>query len=41
MSGPSDLVQLADRALALARQRNVTIVTAESCTAGKLAGAAV
>ena len=37
MPGPSDLVQLAERALAMAWQRNVTIVTAEACTAGKLA----
>jgi nicotinamide-nucleotide amidase len=36
MPGSSALVQLADRALAMARQRGVTIVTAESCTAGKL-----
>jgi nicotinamide-nucleotide amidase len=36
MAGSSDLVQLAERALAMARQRNMTIVTAESCTAGKL-----
>jgi nicotinamide-nucleotide amidase len=33
---PHDLAQLAERALATARQRNLTIVTAESCTAGKL-----
>jgi nicotinamide-nucleotide amidase len=31
-----DLAQLAERALAEARRRNLTIVTAESCTAGKL-----
>jgi nicotinamide-nucleotide amidase len=31
-----DLTQLAERALATARRRNLTIVTAESCTAGKL-----
>jgi nicotinamide-nucleotide amidase len=31
-----DLAQLAERALAAARRRNLTIVTAESCTAGKL-----
>jgi nicotinamide-nucleotide amidase len=31
-----DLAQLAERALATARRRNLTIVTAESCTAGKL-----
>jgi nicotinamide-nucleotide amidase len=31
------LVDLAERALATARRRNLTIVTAESCTAGKLA----
>jgi nicotinamide-nucleotide amidase len=31
-----NLVQLAERVLAMARQRNLTIVTAESCTAGKL-----
>jgi nicotinamide-nucleotide amidase len=30
------LVDLAERALATARRRNLTIVTAESCTAGKL-----
>jgi hypothetical protein len=30
------LVDLAERALATARQRTLTIVTAESCTAGKL-----
>jgi nicotinamide-nucleotide amidase len=36
MPGPSDLVQLAHRAVAMARQRDLTIVTAESCTAGKL-----
>jgi nicotinamide-nucleotide amidase len=36
MTDPPDLVQLAKRALAMARERNVTIVTAESCTAGKL-----
>jgi nicotinamide-nucleotide amidase len=30
------LVGLAERALATARRRNLTIVTAESCTAGKL-----
>jgi nicotinamide-nucleotide amidase len=32
----SDLVDLARRALALAGEKNVSIVTAESCTAGKL-----
>ena len=32
----SSLVDLAERALATARRRNLTIVTAESCTAGKL-----
>jgi nicotinamide-nucleotide amidase len=32
----SKLVDLAERALATARRRNLTIVTAESCTAGKL-----
>jgi nicotinamide-nucleotide amidase len=31
------LVDLAERALATARRRNLTIVTAESCTVGKLA----
>jgi nicotinamide-nucleotide amidase len=31
------LVDLAERALATARRQNLTIVTAESCTAGKLA----
>jgi nicotinamide-nucleotide amidase len=31
-----DLAQLAERALAAARRGNLTIVTAESCTAGKL-----
>src|ERR1700704_6214314 len=36
MADPSKLVRLAERALAMARQGNVTIVTAESCTAGKL-----
>ena len=36
MTGASNLIQLAERALAMARQGNVTIVTAESCTAGKL-----
>jgi nicotinamide-nucleotide amidase len=36
MAGSSDLVQLAERALAIARRRDMTIVTAESCTAGKL-----
>jgi nicotinamide-nucleotide amidase len=36
MTDKPDLVQLAKRALALARQRNMTIITAESCTAGKL-----
>src|SRR3981081_4087582 len=30
------LVDLAERALAMARHRNLTIVTAESCTAGRL-----
>jgi nicotinamide mononucleotide (NMN) deamidase PncC len=32
----SDLKTLACRALALAKDKNITIVTAESCTAGKL-----
>jgi nicotinamide-nucleotide amidase len=32
----TDLSALARRALALAGQKNLTIVTAESCTAGKL-----
>jgi nicotinamide-nucleotide amidase len=31
-----NLVQLSERVLAMARQKNVTLVTAESCTAGKL-----
>jgi nicotinamide-nucleotide amidase len=31
-----NLADLAERALATARRRNLTIVTAESCTAGKL-----
>jgi nicotinamide-nucleotide amidase len=35
--GMSDLKALACRALALAKDKNITIVTAESCTAGKLA----
>jgi len=33
----SDLSRLAERALEVAAQRNASIVTAESCTAGKLA----
>jgi hypothetical protein len=33
-----NLPDLAERALAMARRRNLTIVTAESCTAGKLSG---
>lgn len=36
MSGPSP-AELAEQALAAARRRNFTIITAESCTAGKLA----
>jgi len=36
MSEPTRLVHLAERTLTLARERNVTLVTAESCTAGKL-----
>src|SRR5262245_64008469 len=36
-SAATDLSRLAQRALELAAQRNVSIVTAESCTAGKLA----
>jgi nicotinamide mononucleotide (NMN) deamidase PncC len=35
--GVSDLKALASCALALAEDKNITIVTAESCTAGKLA----
>ena len=31
-----NLANLAERALVMARRRNLTIVTAESCTAGKL-----
>jgi nicotinamide-nucleotide amidase len=33
----SDLVQLAGRAMQIAQRRNLSIITAESCTAGKLA----
>src|SRR2546423_9824810 len=36
MTEMANLVQLAERAVALAQQKNVTLVTAESCTAGKL-----
>jgi nicotinamide-nucleotide amidase len=36
-SEASNLSRLAERALAVATQRNASIVTAESCTAGKLA----
>jgi len=36
MQDVPNLVQLAERALALAQQKDVTLVTAESCTAGKL-----
>ena len=36
MTDLSHLVPLAERTLALARARDVTLVTAESCTAGKL-----
>jgi hypothetical protein len=36
MTDLPNLVQLAERVLAMARQKNVTLVTAESCTAGKL-----
>jgi nicotinamide-nucleotide amidase len=37
VSGATNLSRLAQRALELAAQRNASIVTAESCTAGKLA----
>jgi hypothetical protein len=37
MTAQSTLAELAKEALETARSRNLTIVTAESCTAGKLA----
>lgn len=36
MTDHHNLVQLAERVLAMASQQDVTLVTAESCTAGKL-----
>src|SRR2546423_11310635 len=36
MTEMANLVQLAERAVALAQQKDVTLVTAESCIAGKL-----
>jgi nicotinamide-nucleotide amidase len=36
MTEPSHLVPLAERTLTLAREKDLTLVTAESCTAGKL-----
>jgi nicotinamide-nucleotide amidase len=36
MTDHANLVQLAERVLAMAKQHGMTLVTAESCTAGKL-----